>query len=47
MAANAASARVLEKAGYVREAVHARAIADRHGTVHDELIFVFPRLPRN
>ena len=41
MAANAASARVLEKAGYVREAVLARSLVDRHGTVHDELIFVF------
>ncbi len=43
MAANAASARVLEKAGYVREAVLARAIVDRAGTAHDELIFVFPQ----
>ena len=43
MDANAASARVLEKAGYVREAALARAIVDRHGTVHDELIFVFPQ----
>ena len=43
MAANAASARVLEKAGYVREAVLARAIVDRHGVAHDELIFVFPQ----
>ncbi|MDQ6942747.1 MAG: GNAT family N-acetyltransferase [Candidatus Eremiobacteraeota bacterium] len=43
MAANTASARVLEKAGYVREAVLARAIVDRHGTAHDELIFVFPQ----
>ena len=43
MAANAPSARVLEKAGYVREAVLARAIVDRHGTAHDELIFVFPQ----
>jgi len=42
MGANAASARVLEKAGYVREAVLARSIVDRHGTAHDELIFVFP-----
>ena len=43
MAANAASARVLEKAGYVREAVLARSLVDRHGTAHDELIFVFPK----
>jgi RimJ/RimL family protein N-acetyltransferase len=43
MAANAASAHVLEKAGYVREAVLARAIVDRTGTAHDELIFVFPQ----
>ncbi|HEV2737911.1 MAG TPA: GNAT family N-acetyltransferase [Candidatus Elarobacter sp.] len=43
MAANAASARVLEKAGYVREAVLARSLVDRHGTAHDELIFVFPQ----
>ena len=41
MAGNTASARVLEKAGYVREAAHARAIVDRDGTVHDELVFVF------
>lgn len=45
MAANAASARVLEKAGYVREAVLARSIVDRHGAAHDELIYVFPELP--
>jgi RimJ/RimL family protein N-acetyltransferase len=45
MAANASSARVLEKAGYVREAVLARSIVDRHGTAHDELIYVFPELP--
>ncbi|MDQ6925656.1 MAG: GNAT family N-acetyltransferase [Candidatus Eremiobacteraeota bacterium] len=43
MAANAPSARVLEKAGYIREAVLARAIVDRAGTAHDELIFVFPQ----
>ncbi len=43
MAANAASARVLEHAGYVREAVLARSIVDRHGGVHDELIFVSPQ----
>lgn len=43
MSANAASARVLEKAGFAREAVLARAIVDRHGTVHDELIYArFP-----
>jgi len=47
MAANAASARVLEKAGYVREAVLARALVDRQGTVHDELVFVFAQLPPN
>jgi RimJ/RimL family protein N-acetyltransferase len=41
MGANAASARVLEKAGYVREAVLVRAIVDREGNAHDELIFVF------
>jgi RimJ/RimL family protein N-acetyltransferase len=43
MGANAPSARVLEKAGYVREAVLARAIVDRAGNAHDELIFVFPQ----
>jgi RimJ/RimL family protein N-acetyltransferase len=43
MAPNAASARVLEKAGYVREAVLAKAIVDRHGGAHDELIYVFPQ----
>jgi ribosomal-protein-alanine N-acetyltransferase len=43
MGANAASARVLEKAGYVREAVLARAIVDRSGTAYDELIFVLPQ----
>ena len=43
MGANAASARVLENAGYVREATLARAIVDRHGTTHDELIFVWPQ----
>jgi [ribosomal protein S5]-alanine N-acetyltransferase len=43
IAANPASARVLEKAGYVREAVLASAIVDRTGTVHDELLFVFPQ----
>jgi ribosomal-protein-alanine N-acetyltransferase len=43
MGANAPSARVLEKAGYVREAVLARAIVDRGGTAYDELIFVFPQ----
>jgi RimJ/RimL family protein N-acetyltransferase len=45
MAANAASARVLERADYVREAVLARAIVDRHGGVHDELIYAFRKLP--
>ena len=43
MGANAASARVLEKAGYVREAVLARAVVDRHGNAHDELVFTFPQ----
>jgi RimJ/RimL family protein N-acetyltransferase len=43
MAPNVASARVLEKAGYVREATLRSAIVDREGNVHDELIFV--RLP--
>jgi RimJ/RimL family protein N-acetyltransferase len=43
MGANAASARVLENAGYVREAALARAIVDRSGSAHDELIFVFPQ----
>ena len=42
-AGNAPSARVLENAGYVREAVLARSLVDRDGTVHDELIFVFPQ----
>jgi RimJ/RimL family protein N-acetyltransferase len=42
MSANAASARVLEKAGFEREAVLARSLVDRDGNVHDELIFVFP-----
>jgi ribosomal-protein-alanine N-acetyltransferase len=41
MGANAPSARVLEKAGYVREAVLSRAIVDREGNAYDELIFVF------
>ncbi|HEY0382202.1 MAG TPA: GNAT family N-acetyltransferase [Candidatus Elarobacter sp.] len=40
---NAASARVLEKAGYVREAVLARSLADRDGAPYDELIFVLPQ----
>lgn len=43
MAPNLASARVLEKAGYVREATLRSAIVDREGNVHDEIIFV--RLP--
>jgi RimJ/RimL family protein N-acetyltransferase len=43
MAPNIASARVLEKAGYVREATLRSAIVDREGNAHDELIFV--RLP--
>ena len=43
MGPNVASARVLENAGYVREAVLARAIVDRRGTAHDELVFVFPQ----
>jgi len=46
MGANAASARVLENAGYVREAALARAIVDRAGTAHDEIIFVFPPTAR-
>jgi [ribosomal protein S5]-alanine N-acetyltransferase len=40
MSANAASARVLERAGYAHEATLRRAIVDRHGTAHDELIYV-------
>ncbi|MDP9024553.1 MAG: GNAT family N-acetyltransferase [Candidatus Eremiobacteraeota bacterium] len=44
MGENGTSARVLEKAGYVREAVLARAIVDRAGNAHDELIFVFPQI---
>jgi RimJ/RimL family protein N-acetyltransferase len=43
MSPNLASARVLEKAGYVREATLRSAIVDREGNVHDEIIFV--RLP--
>jgi ribosomal-protein-alanine N-acetyltransferase len=43
MGANAASVRVLENAGYVREAILARAIVDRYGSAHDEHIFVFPQ----
>ena len=43
MSANAASARVLERAGYAREAVLARSIVDRHGGVHDKLIYVFAK----
>ena len=39
MSGNAASARVLERAGYAREATLRGAIVDRHGTVHDELIY--------
>jgi [ribosomal protein S5]-alanine N-acetyltransferase len=42
-AANAASARVLEKAGYVREAALAGALADRTGEIGDELIYVLPQ----
>jgi len=40
-AGNAPSARVLEKAGFVREAVLARSLVDRDGIVHDELILTF------
>ncbi len=43
IAGNPASARVLEKAGYVREAVLANAIVDRTGGVHDEILFAFPQ----
>jgi RimJ/RimL family protein N-acetyltransferase len=43
MAPNLASARVLEKAGYVREAVLRSAIVDREGNAHDEITFV--RIP--
>ncbi len=39
MGPNAASARVLAKAGYVHEATLRRAIVDRWGGVHDELVF--------
>lgn len=40
MAANLASARVLEKAGFRREATLRGALVDRAGGVHDELIYV-------
>lgn len=40
MAPNHASARVLEKAGYAREATLRRAIVDRYGGIHDELVYV-------
>ncbi len=39
MSTNAASARVLERAGYVHEATLRHSIVDRHGAVHDELIY--------
>jgi ribosomal-protein-alanine N-acetyltransferase len=39
MGANAASGRVLERAGFTYEATLRAAIVDRHGGVHDELIF--------
>ena len=39
MSANTASGRVLERAGYTHEATLRRSIVDRHGTVHDELIY--------
>jgi RimJ/RimL family protein N-acetyltransferase len=39
MSGNSASARVLERAQYTHEATLRRSIVDRHGTVHDELIY--------
>jgi RimJ/RimL family protein N-acetyltransferase len=39
MGPNVASMRVLEKNGYVREAIFPGAIADRRGRMHDEHIF--------
>ena len=43
MSPNVASARVLEKAGYAREATLRSAIVDRDGERHDELIFALVR----
>jgi RimJ/RimL family protein N-acetyltransferase len=40
MEPNTASARVLEKSGYVLEARMRAAISDRRGAIHDELIYV-------
>jgi len=40
MEPNIASARVLEKSGYVLEARMRAAISDRRGAIHDELIYV-------
>ena len=39
MAPNRASARVLQKAGYIHEATLRAAIVDREGARHDELIY--------
>ncbi len=38
-AANVASARVLEKTGFVREAIHAQSYVDRDGTVCDAWLY--------
>ena len=43
MSPNAPSARVLHKAGYTHEATLQRAIVDRYGEIHDELIFALLR----
>ncbi|GAC1443729.1 MAG: GNAT family N-acetyltransferase [Vulcanimicrobiaceae bacterium] len=43
MAPNAASARVLEKTGYLKEATLRAAILDRDGERHDELIYARTR----
>jgi RimJ/RimL family protein N-acetyltransferase len=43
MSPNARSAKVLQKAGFTHEATLRRAIVDRYGEVHDELIFALLR----
>ncbi len=44
MAPNVASPRVLEKAGYKREATLTASIVDRDGDRHDEHIYAIVRL---
>jgi RimJ/RimL family protein N-acetyltransferase len=39
MAANIASGRVLEKAGFVRECTLSKWYVDREGTIHDGIMF--------